>query len=543
MPSGLLPLREKSTHRRNTPKRTLGLEPLESRCMLSANASEAVNQFAADVYSHMQQEPGNLFFSPLSLHAGLAMTSVGAAGQTAAEMQQVLHLGSDPAIHDSYQELLWSTLLRSATIEDFQLIASNAIWPQSGLSVDPDFVDAIETQYRGHVEFVDYANPQAAEDTINAWVSQQTLGNIDDLVDSLSPQTLMVLTNTVYFRSLWESPFDPEQTGNYGNVFELDSGETVTIPMMYGQFYAARTQIEGYDILDLPFANGQSSMILAIPLQPDSPNVLSHDALMGIDTWLDSPRTTQLTETTLPRFETTIETNMNQLLDDLGMPTAFQLGAADFSGMFNGPGAAIKEVVHKATIEVTEQGTEASAATSVEIFLCFAAGTPVLTPDGVKPIEELRAGDLVLARDEHNATGELEPKVIEETKRGESAVLELTVHGRVLRVTDLHPFYVKGSGWTPAGDLKQGNQWNGLGQRRWRQRHEQAGAGLQSSCGRSPHVLRRWRRGPPRRLDPQLLRSRVLRGPLVPLHDPRQRHRRDRGSRAGSTTRRNSTTS
>ncbi|TWT96944.1 Serpin (serine protease inhibitor) [Botrimarina colliarenosi] len=436
--------------------RTLSLESLEDRRLLSATAaSNAVNQFGIDVYGHMQREEGNLFFSPLSISTGLAMTAAGAAGPTLAEMQEVLHLGTDPAINASYRELLISMLVRSFSDEDFELLVSNAIWPGEGIPVNQAFLDTIQTDYFGHVENVDFANPQVAEDLINAWVADRTEQKITDLVDELDPRTLMVLTNTVYFSSLWDHPFDPQYTGD--SQFYRGPADIVTTPMMYTEPLAARTQIGGFDVLDLPFANGKSSMILAMPVQQNGPNALSEELLVDIESWVDSAPEVEQLQVRLPKFQTTVETNLNQLLADLGMPSAFDATAADFSGMFGADGAFLETVFHKATIDVREEGTEASAATEVELALCFAGGTPVLTPDGSKSIEQLRVGDIVLARDEHNIEGELHPKFIEETRQGTSPVLEVTVQGRAILVTPAHPFFVKGHGWTPADKLSRGD--------------------------------------------------------------------------------------
>ncbi len=435
--------------------RHLRLEPLEARCLLSANAaSDAVNAFAADAYQHLQQEEGNLFFSPLSISAALAMTSAGAAGQTAAEMQQVFHLGADPSIHGSFRELLVSQLARSITVDDFELTQANSIWPDDDLLVEPSFINTIETQYFGHVEQVDYADPQQAEDTINAWVADQTDGRIEDLVSGLSPLTTMVLTNAVNFDALWDIPFLPDST--YDQEFRRAAGDTVFTPIMYTQPVVARAQMAGFDVLDLPFANGQASMVLAMPEIPGDSNHLTSEAWAEIGAWADSPRDFYKAEVRLPRFETTVEVSLKPLLAGLGMPTAFT-GNADFGGIAEGVGY-IRKVSHKATIEVNETGTKAAAATEVELFLCFAAGTPVLTRDGSKPIESLRVGDRVFARSENDSEGPIEEKVIEEVRHGVASLLEVTVHGRVIRVTGLHPFFVEGQGWTPAEKLRVGDR-------------------------------------------------------------------------------------
>jgi serpin B len=440
--------------------RLLRMEPLEDRLLLSARAVNAVNQFGLDVYEHLQNEQGNLFFSPLSIATGLAMAYEGAAGQTAAEIEQVLHLGSEPGIHTSFQSLL-ATLEAQEVVTpgepaeiELQLDLANAMWPQVGLPLESSFLNTIQTSYDGYAESLDYVlNPQQAEDTINAWVSQQTQGKIQNLVDGLSSLTRMVLTNTVYFKGQWESPFDPRYT--YTGQFTLADGQTVSTPTMYTEMYAYHTELDGFQILDLPFVEENASMVLVLPPVGDPSTQLTSEVISGIDNWFAGTRDQGDYETliTLPKFQTTVATSLNQLLVGLGMPTAFD-GAADFSGMTSAS-VYIDKVFHKATLEVNEQGTEAAAATEIDFVICFAAGTPVLTPEGEKPIEELKVGDQVLARDEFNVEAAAEPKVVEKTYQSTAEIVELHVDGQVLRTTGPHRFFAKGKGWTPASELKE----------------------------------------------------------------------------------------
>ena len=447
--------------------RRLHLERLEGRLVLSATATQAVNQFAMDVYEHLQQEQGNLFFSPLSISAGLAMTYAGAAGQTAAEMGQVL--GIDPGIHASFANLLASFEQRQLSnlvfdptdplhpfkfVDRFKLSTSNAIWPQSGLPVHGQFINTIETNYDGHVQSVDYANPLQAEDLINDWVADQTNGRIQNLVSGLSPATAMVLTNTIFFNSLWDVPFDPRFTAS--RSFQRGPGDVISAPQMQTQGKFAITQIGGFRVLDMPMGNGNSSMVVLLPSDPSGAGHLTNEVLQGVEGWLESSPALKLEDVAFPRFQTTVETGLNELLVGLGMSSAFSAATADFSSMTDAA-VFIDKVFHKATIDVTEQGTQAAAATEVQIAICFTAGTPVLTLEGAKPIELLQAGDVVLARDEKNAHGEIEAKKITETHCTTAEVLELHVRGKAIRTTKQHPFYVVGQGWTVAHKIRVGD--------------------------------------------------------------------------------------
>ncbi len=451
-PSTRLPRRPRQQH--SSRPRLLRIEVLEERRLLAARAVEAVNLFASDAYEHIQQEEGNLFFSPLSIATALSMTYAGAAGQTATELEQVFHLGTEPGIHASFDALHSSFETQTNAVEDFELTLANALWPQVGSPLKTDFVDTLETDYRGHAENVDYSNPEQAEDIINAWVADQTNGRIQDLVQDLSPATVMVLTNSVYFKGLWDSPFDPRHTQLRN--FHLGNGETIQTPTMYSFLHVARTVLDGFQILDLPMADGNASMVIMLPPQQQSTSHVTPELLTAVDDWFASPHFPGELNLTLPKFQTTVSTELNELLIGMGMPSAFG-GGADFSSMTDAD-VFIRKVFHKAFIEVNEQGTEAAAATEVEFAICFPAGTPVRTPEGEKPIEQLKAGDYVLARDEHNVEGSVKPKLIEETFGGHTELLELHVSSQVIRTTASHPFFVQGKGWTAASDLQAGDR-------------------------------------------------------------------------------------
>jgi serpin B len=445
---------DQSREHANLGLRRLYIEHLECRWLLSADATGVVNQFALDVYEHLQQEEGNLFFSPLSIAAGLSMTYAGAGGQTAAEMEQVL--GVDPEIHSSFADLFTSFAARQ--VEKFQLTTSNALWPQLGMPFHGEFVNTIETDYDGHVQGLDYANPAQAEDTINTWVADQTRGKIQGLVSGLSPTTAMVLTNTVYFNSLWDIPFAPISVPS---SFHRGPQDVIQVPRMLTQGEFAITEIGDFRVLDMPMGNGNASMVVLLPFDPNGPGHLTSEVLQGIEEWIEGSPELELEDVQFPKFQTTVEAGLNELLQGLGMPSAFS-AAADFTSMTDAP-VFIDKVFHKATIEVTEQGTQAAAATEIEFAICFAAGTPVLTPSGAKPVELLKAGDLVLARDEKNAQGDIEAKKVTETHCTTAEILELHVRGQVIRTTKLHPFYVVGKGWTLAhkvcvGDYLSTNQ-------------------------------------------------------------------------------------
>lgn len=328
----------------------------------------------------------------------------------------------------------------------------------TGLPVRDDFVGTIATDYGGEAQGLDYSNPDQAKEVINSWVEEKTRGKVRDLIDELSPATAMVLTNSIYFNALWDSPFDPRVTDTWAEPrFYREAGEAIETSMMYTQAKVPRTVLDGFQVLEMPFDGGRTSMVFILPQERNGPNELTPDLLVKVNGWLESPRDPVdfEIEVVLPKFAATVSSKLEKLLPDMGMPLAFAPGA-DFSLMTDA-GVWIEKVRHKAFLEVNERGTEAGAATAVMLMACFAAGTPVLTPDGEKPIEQLKAGDYVLSRNEYEVEANIEPKLVEETFQGHSELVHLHVGGQTIRVTNAHPFFVKDQGWTPAGKLRAGD--------------------------------------------------------------------------------------
>lgn len=426
-------------------------------------AVAAINQFALDIYQQLQGAQGNLFLSPTSIAAALAMAYAGARGETAQQMADVLHLGLDPAIHDSFQSLF--EILNSAE-RPHELNVANALWPQEGYPFREEYLARIQASYGGASQPLDYTTEATAEEArqiINRWVEQQTHEKIRNIIAKgmLNEKTRLVLTNAIYFKGQWETGFNPALTES--RPFYLTSGQTIDVPTMSLISQFRYREQDGFQVLEMPYKDQELSMVLLLPQAGTRLGDLGSETLMRVEQWLSGSPGSREVSVRLPKFQTTVTSPLAKTLDDLGMPLAFDPGRADFSGMATlSPGETLffSAVAHKAFLEVNEEGTEAAAATAILTSMatsCFVAGTPVLTPDGEKPIEQLRPGDLVLSRNQRDLAGPVEGRQVEEVFKRQAATLELRVGRVALRTTAEHPFYVQGRGWTAAGKLAAGD--------------------------------------------------------------------------------------
>ena len=323
------------------------------------------SSFAFDLYRTLGEEEGNIFFSPYSISAALAMTYAGAEGTTEAEMADVLKFTlPQNLLHSSFN--LVDQILTASAEEDstFSLHIVNALWGQTGYTFLPEFLGVLAANYGAGITLLDFSeNTELCRETINEWVSEQTEGRIEDLIPQnlLTSVTKLVLTNAIYFNAQWLLQFD--ETGTYDRPFNLIDGEQVTVPMMSQTEHFPMTMGDGYMAAELLYSNRRASMLVIVP---DQDYFFEVEERLGND--LISEVTDNLRDENLylnmPKFETVSAFQLENTLSDMGMPSAFGV-SADFSGMDGTLSLYIASVIHKAFISVDENGTEAAAATAV----------------------------------------------------------------------------------------------------------------------------------------------------------------------------------
>ena len=329
-----------------------------------AAVAEGGNAFAIELYGHLRQQSGNLFFSPESISTALAMAYAGARGDTASSMAKTLHFTLPPDRLNPAMGALLSDL--NAVHEGYQLSVANALWAQRGYTFLNSFLNLMNNDYGAGLNQVDFkGSTEAARLTINQWVEQKTANKIKDLLPpgALKPSTRLVLTNAIYFKGDWQTQFDKAQTKD--EDFHLSSTQTKKAPLMHRDGSFNYFNGGTFQMLEIPYQSNELSMIVFLPNDPSGLPALEQ-SLTSSNTqqWLRQLGPVSKVIVTMPKFKTTQQFELAGVLAAMGMPQAFT-ASADFSGMTGKKDLAISAVIHKAYIDVNEEGTEAAAATGV----------------------------------------------------------------------------------------------------------------------------------------------------------------------------------
>jgi serine protease inhibitor len=327
------------------------------------------NAFAFDFYHAIPAgDTDNLVFSPYSIWLAFSMLYAGAQGETETQMSQVLHFLAQENQHTALnavdQGLQALGEARSDEEEGgpFQLSLANALWGQQGYPFMQPYLDVLAEQYAAGLRLVDFqASPEAARQAINAWVAKETMGRIEEIAPpgSLDSSTRLVLANAIYFKAGWAYSFDPDATAD--GRFTLLGGSRVTVPQMHLQIRLQYLQGEGFQAVRLPYVNQAVDMWVILPAEGQ------FEALQSQlnSAWLEDVRNqagAREVILTLPRFDFESDLTLLELMQHMGLTAAFCPGQ-DFGGMAEGGGLCIANALHRATITVDEQGTEAAAAT------------------------------------------------------------------------------------------------------------------------------------------------------------------------------------
>ena len=331
----------------------------------------SANNFAFDLFSKINEAnpTDNFFISPFSVSAALAMTANGGVATTEEAIKKAIHLEgmSDDEMNEAYKTLV-EFLLQvdpKVTIE-----IANSSWYKQQLTVKETFRNILNNYYDAEVLPADFSDPNTV-DLINNWIADKTHDKIKNMLDAIPDAAVMYLINAIYFKAEWRYRFDENETKP--RPFYLANGSEIQTPTMYGEKIAVtRYRADKFQLVSLPYGNGQYNMSIVLPNQGESLNdVIGNLNQQQFDDYLSNADSIT-TGIYLPKFKMEFKTLLNDVLSDMGMGIAFS-DNADFSNLFDQSLALkISRVLHQTFLEVNEKGTEAAAATIVEIVVTSA---------------------------------------------------------------------------------------------------------------------------------------------------------------------------
>ena len=332
--------------------------------------------FACDLYKAVGGKDANLFFSPYSVLTAMSMGRAGAVGETAAQMDAVLHLPKFSAT-DAVQALV-SAMGKARMIvemgEDgarkpvpaYELAIANALWSQQGWKFKDVFRTVIKEVYESEFGELDFkADPEGARKAINAWVEEKTREKIKDIVPAglPTPDTRMVLANAIYFKAAWQEPFTESNTAD--GPFTVKPGTDVVAKMMKTTRNYPYGETEDAQVVEIPYKGGDTSMVIVLPKAKDGLEALTKDlSATRLQGWIGALAGRKVA-LQMPKFTFTTPLALGEVLQGLGMKDAFDSAKADFKGITDEKPLFIGAVLHKAFVAVDEKGTEAAAATVV----------------------------------------------------------------------------------------------------------------------------------------------------------------------------------
>ena len=339
----------------------------------------ANNQFAVDMYQqingHTGQADDNVFFSPYSLSTAMAMLYAAAEGETKAQIQKTFYYPSMDVLNPN-SAALYNQFNKPNP--DYKLATVNDLWMEQGLTPTKSYVDTVQRYYGGQVTNLDFeSNPNPSRLIINKKIAQHTNQLIPELLPkgSIKKNTVAVLTNAVYFKGDWKTPFNIQSTSE--QPFYTHVGTSPNIKMMHTQADFGYSEDKQVQVVQLPYKGDDLSMLVILPKSKDKTAMqqlvrdLSADK---IKEW-NKDLVTQEVNVHLPKFKLEASYQMKNLLTDMGMPRAFEKGAG-FNLFDNSPPIKIDDVYHKAVVIVDEKGTEAAAATGIVADATAASAPP-----------------------------------------------------------------------------------------------------------------------------------------------------------------------
>lgn len=351
--------------------------------------SSANSLFALELFRTLNESnpTGNIFFSPFSISSALAMVFLGTKGSTAAQLSKTFHFDSVEDVHSRFQSLNAEVSKRGAS---HTLKLANRLYGEKTYNFLPEFLTSTQKMYGADLAPVDFQH--ASEDArkeINQWVKGQTEGKISELlaVGVVDSMTKLVLVNAIYFKGLWEEKFMKQDTTDA--PFRLNKKNTKSVKMMYQKkkFFFGYISDLKCKVLEMPYQGGELSMVILLPedIEDESTGLKKIEEQITLEKLREWTKRENLenidVHVKLPRFKIEESYILNSNLGRLGLQDLFNSSKADLSGMSGSRDLFISKIVHKAFVEVNEEGTEAAAATAGIATFCMLLPEEEFTAD------------------------------------------------------------------------------------------------------------------------------------------------------------------
>lgn len=345
------------------------------------------NGFAFRLFAKMDKPGQNIFFSPYSISSALSMVYGGAEGKTAEQMALALSFQAPAEKQHAAFQVLQQELNAIQKREKAELNVANALFgsQKNEALLQKSYLKLLQESYASDLYTLNFGDAQGTADFINRWVEKKTKDKIKDLIKPghiSDSNDGLVLVNAIYFKGNWLNKFEPRNThkDTFYSSSRQRTPETVRpVQMMYQRGKFPYAELPGYQILELPYAEEDLALLVVLPEEIDGIGKALDPTVF--QAWQAELKTSEV-KVFIPQFklELTLE-GLKDALKDMGMTDAFDPERADFSGIMQpNPGLFILDIVHKAFVEVKEEGTEAAAATGVVMATTSMPANPETIP-------------------------------------------------------------------------------------------------------------------------------------------------------------------
>lgn len=340
---------------------------------MASDLGNSILSFSVELYKKLKSEgdgTSNMVCSPFSIAAALSMTLAGARQDTAKQVSDALHVKHD-TVHEHFANFL-SKLPGYAP--DVVLHVANRLYSEQTYKVLEEFVQLLEKSYSTTIEKVDFKrNADKARLQVNAWVEEATRSKIKDLLKkgTVDASTALIIVNAVYFKGLWHDQFNSKCTSKQEFHETADRSKMVAMMRLKKRFRMCHDPDMKVSALEIPYKGQKTSMVVLLPE--------AVDGLADLEEALTASKLTEILQglshqgdidLSLPKFKLEQAVDLKKILAAMGIEDLFVPSKCDLSGISATKDLVVSDVVHKAFVEVNEEGTEAAAATAVLMMRC-----------------------------------------------------------------------------------------------------------------------------------------------------------------------------